>query len=576
MIRFSTTTAKSARALRPLALLGVIVMSGFGAWVAFAAPPTVPTPTITSSPANPTTATSASFTYSSSGATSYSCKRDSATAFAACPNTGITYSGLAEGSHTFQVQAIDKQGRTSSPASYTWVIDRTAPAVSSIARADANPTKATPVRWTVTFSEAVKNLTTANFALVKSNLGGTSPTLTSVTSSGSAPSATWTVTASTSGATGANDGSLGLNLTSKGSIQDSAGNALGGTVPIAGQAYTFDTTAPTTGAVTIAATGSSPTNSATVSWTVTFGEAMTGVAAGNFSLTASGFSGTPAITSVTGSGTMRTVTASTGSGTPAGTATLQLKLSTAGGVADVAGNALSGSLPVTGSIYTLDRLAPSVAFGTKPPNPNTVSNSTFTWSSSPAAADFDRYECSVEKGSFDAQVPSAGGSPQPCSSPLTYVVATTNNGQHQFDVRAYDHLGNFTQITYSWKVAAGSIQDFAMSGNLAPADLLYPGGATRSIPVTFDNPNGDAITVTAFTVSVDPATLPSGCLTSWFPITQSNIASTAGVVVAGNGSVTLPSQGVTAPTVRMTDSGNQDACRNATFTLRYTDGNAHS
>ena len=257
-----------------------------------------------------------------------------------------------------------------------------------------------------------------------------------------------------------------------------------------------------------------------------------------------------------------------------GSGTLQLKLSSTSAITDLAGNAITGSVPVNGSTYTIDRLGPPVAFVTKPPDPNTVSTSTFSWTSQPAASDFDRFECSAENGPFGTQVPSEGGAAQPCASPLTYVVATTNNGQHQFAVRAYDQLGNFTEVTYSWKVEAGSIQDFTMSGNLAGGDLLYPGGPTHSIPVTFHNPNGIAITVTAFTVAVDAATLPAGCSASWFPVVQSNIAASAGVSVPANGSVTLPAQGVAAPTVRMIDSGNQDACRNATFTLNYTNGSA--
>jgi len=70
-----------------------------------------------------------------------------------------------------------------------------------------------------------------------------------------------------------------------------------------------------------------------------------------------------------------------------------------------------------------------------------------------------------DHGPFSTTVQSQVGPNQVCASPLTYTVGTTNNGQHQFAVRAYDHLGNFTQITYTWKVAAGSIQNFTIDGN---------------------------------------------------------------------------------------------------------------
>jgi hypothetical protein len=580
MISRLTTTAKSAGAWMPLALLGVLALGSWTAWTAFAAPTGPPTPTIGSKPANPTNSSTATFTYTSAGATNYQCKLDSALIFTPCPTSGITYGStllpLSPGSHTFQVLAVDNKGKASSPASYTWVIDKTAPTVSSIVRADANPAKATSLRWTVTFSEPVRNVATGNFALVTSGLTGTAPTVSAVAPSGTAPSSTWTVTASTTGTTGTNNGTIGLNLTSKGSIQDAATNPLAGSVPITGEAYNFDTTAPTTSGVTITRSSANPTKAASVSWTVTFPEAMSGGSAANFSLVATGLSGTPAITAVTGAGTTRTVTASTGTGTPSGSGTLQLRLSSACGLTDLAGNALTGALPVSGPTYAVDKLAPPLALTSKPPDPNSVSTSTFTWTSLPAAADFDHYECSTENGPFSTQVQSQGGSPQPCTSPLTYVVGTTNNGQHQFDVRAYDVLGNFTQVTYTWKVAVGSGQNFTMTGNAV--DQLFPGAAARNIAVTLTNPNSVPIFVTEVLVTITGnSKSASGCVTADnFDLTQSDVSSTTPVQVPANGSVTLPAQGVSAPRIAMPNLNvSQDACKNASLTLSYT-GSAHS
>jgi hypothetical protein len=574
MISRLTSTAKSAKAFLPLALLGVIAM-GFGAWTAFAANGPA-TPTITSSPVNPTNATTASFAYSSAGATGYQCKLDTALVFVACPSSGITYGSavlpLSPGSHTFQVRAVDNKGATSNAASYTWVIDTASPTLSSIIRADPNPSNANPLRWTVTFSEPVKNLATSNFGLVTSGLGGSAPTLSTVTPSGSAPSSTWTVTASTTGTTAGSSSSIGLNLTSNGTIKDAAGNNLTGSLPRVGEAYIFDTTAPTTTGVTIVRSGANPTNAAAVSWTVTFGEPVNGGAASNFALVSTGLASTPAITSVTGSGTTRTVTASTGSGS----GTLQLRLTSTSAISDLAGNALTGAVPVVGASFDIHRTAPPVAFTSKPPDPSSVSSSTFTWTSSPAAADFDHYECSTENGAFSTQVQSVGGSPQPCASPLTYVVASTNNGQHQFAVRAYDQLGNFTLITYTWKVAAGSIQNFTMTGNVV--DQLFPGAAARPVPLKLTNPNSVPIFVTDIQATItgnSKSTL--GCATATnFAVTQSNVSSTTPVQVPANGSVTLPAQGVSAPQIGMPNLPvSQDACKNAALTLSYT-GSAHS
>src|SRR6267142_366816 len=86
---------------------------------------TPPVATITASPASPTSQTTASFSFVSSQAGStFSCKLD-AGASGACTSPQ-SYSGLAAGSHTFAVTAVDPAGNASTPASYTWTIDLTA------------------------------------------------------------------------------------------------------------------------------------------------------------------------------------------------------------------------------------------------------------------------------------------------------------------------------------------------------------------------------------------------------------------------------------------------------------------
>jgi hypothetical protein len=572
MAGLNKRTAWNAMRKPLVALLAVLCLAGGGLWVAVAFgcfdPPA---PTITANPGtSPTNSTSISFKYVLSGTASFQCARDGA-APAACPNAGVSYSGLAEGSHSFRVVALDNKGKSRGEATYAWVIDRTPPTVSSISRADANPTKANPLHWTVTFSKPVKNVAAANFGLVTNGLGGTAPTITSVTRVGSVPTTTWTVTVATAGTTGTNSGSIGLNLTSKGSspnqIQDAAGNVLGGSVPVVGQAYTFDKLAPTV--LSITRLNASPTNASSVSWTVTFSESVAGVAKGNFSLAQSGLTGSPAVTGVSGSGSTWTVSASTGSSTPSnGSAgSLQLNLSKTSGIADLAGNALAGTFNGTAAVYQIDKLTPAPVFTSKPPNPSYTATTTFAWTEQEAG---DTFLCSEENGPFNI----------PCSSPFTYVVGTTNNGIHQFAVKAIDSLGNVSSaVSYTWKVEKGSIQDFTISGNLA--GLLYPAGQARSVAITLTNPNNLPIYVTSLTVNISGG-LPNGCLASWFQVTQSNVSSANAVMVPANSSVTLPHANstnngtVSAPTIQMTDSGNQqDACKNATFNLSYS-GSSHS
>lgn len=90
--------------------------------------PSVPTPTIDSGPANPTTSTSATFTFSDTQLfVTFQCQLDGG-GFTACALLK-TYTGLANGAHTFQVRAVDLGGNLSSPASYPWTIDTSPPAV---------------------------------------------------------------------------------------------------------------------------------------------------------------------------------------------------------------------------------------------------------------------------------------------------------------------------------------------------------------------------------------------------------------------------------------------------------------
>jgi len=119
------------------ALASFFVVPGIFAWVAPAAPAPA-TPTITSHPRNPTSSTSASFTFSDSGAVKdpdnnhdtdpvmFLCSLDGAK-LKSCSRPA-NYSGLADGSHTFQVVAEQEATVPSSPASFTWTVD-TKPAV---------------------------------------------------------------------------------------------------------------------------------------------------------------------------------------------------------------------------------------------------------------------------------------------------------------------------------------------------------------------------------------------------------------------------------------------------------------
>lgn len=95
-------------------------------WTVEANPPDT---TILTNPPPVTASTAASFTFSgidNDGVANFECRLDSA-AFSACTSPA-DLSNLTDGSHTFQVRAIDVTGNADpSPASYTWTVDLTAP-----------------------------------------------------------------------------------------------------------------------------------------------------------------------------------------------------------------------------------------------------------------------------------------------------------------------------------------------------------------------------------------------------------------------------------------------------------------
>ncbi len=92
-------------------------------WIILLADTTPPDTTITSGPSGTVASASASFSFSSSDAGgTFQCRLDGG-AWAGCTSPR-TYSSLANGSHTFDVRAIDSAGNVdASPASRTWTVN---------------------------------------------------------------------------------------------------------------------------------------------------------------------------------------------------------------------------------------------------------------------------------------------------------------------------------------------------------------------------------------------------------------------------------------------------------------------
>ncbi|MGN6588274.1 MAG: hypothetical protein ACTHKT_12535 [Solirubrobacterales bacterium] len=84
---------------------------------------TPPETKLDSFPPDPSLSATASFTYESNEpGSSFQCSLDGA-AFALCAASGITYSGLANGPHTFQVRAVDSSANVDpTPAGYSFSV----------------------------------------------------------------------------------------------------------------------------------------------------------------------------------------------------------------------------------------------------------------------------------------------------------------------------------------------------------------------------------------------------------------------------------------------------------------------
>lgn len=83
---------------------------------------------LNSGPSGTTADTAATFTYSAPGAAKFECRLDGP-AFAVCPSSGKSYTGLGGGEHTFAVRAVDAAGNADpTPVERTWTV--TAPAAS--------------------------------------------------------------------------------------------------------------------------------------------------------------------------------------------------------------------------------------------------------------------------------------------------------------------------------------------------------------------------------------------------------------------------------------------------------------
>ena len=273
----------------------------------------------------------------------------------------------------------------------SYLLDNTVPQVVSITRQDptTSPANADSLTWRVTFSEAVTNVEAADFTVG----GGSTATVTSVVavdgetgvydvtvSGGDLATFAGTVTLAFAAGPDPDAGEEGSELESMSTdpppllgssqnIADEAGNGLGSPTPTGTNtnSYVVDHTAPTVTAITRQTPTTSPTNANSLTWRVTFSEAVTNVDGDDFTVSSTPPMSTPPTVSnveaVSGETGVHDVTVSGGDlATFDGTVTLAF----AGGqdIQDPAANPLATTTPsgTNDNSYVVDNTAPMLTY----------------------------------------------------------------------------------------------------------------------------------------------------------------------------------------------------------------------
>ena len=277
--------------------------------------------------------------------------------------------------------------------------------------------------------------------------------------------------------------------------------------------FLLDTTAPTV--VSIVPVGSSPTNSASVSWAVAFSESVTGVDAADFALARTGGLTGGSITGVTGSATTYTVTATTGSGV----GTLGLNLVDDDTIVDAVTNKLGGTGigngTLSGPAFSLDLVAPTVGsivrLGSTPTNVGSV-QWTVTFSESVSGvgnADFALANTGLTGNPSIGSVSGSGS---------TYTVtATTGSGDGTLGLNLIDDDTIIDAVTN--KLGGTGTSNGNLTGQAYTIDRS-PAAAPAS--ATVDNgvaPNASACGVVASTRYVNNAGKGAVTVTATFAAT---------------------------------------------------------
>ncbi|MBJ7354916.1 MAG: hypothetical protein JHC98_08830, partial [Thermoleophilaceae bacterium] len=436
---------------------------------------TGPVTTINSGPSGAQSSRTATYTFSADESATFYCSLDGAPATVCV--SGVSYTSLVDGPHSFAVYGIDGSSNQGATVTRNFSVDGTAPATPSLTRTSptSTPTSQTTATLTVTGVEA------GGIVQYSSN-GGT----------------TWTTGTNPLNLTGLTNGTTYTYIAR---VQDAAGNNSAASSSVS---WTVDTTAPAAPTLARTSPTSTPTNQTTATLTASGVEAggivqystnggttwttgtnplnLTGLtngtytyiarvqdAAGNNSAASSSVSWTvdtapPAAPTVTRQNPTANPTASTTQDiviggveagatvactldsvayTPCAAGTISLSgLSSATHTFSVIQTDTAGNAGSAGSVvWTVDAggvNAPTISAGPAAGSFVSSTSASFSFSSTTPSV---TYECKLE----------AAGTYSACTSPQAYTSLT--QGSHTFFVRAKNGVGTLSsETTRQWTV----------------------------------------------------------------------------------------------------------------------------
>ena|GEM_PF-3885305 len=248
----------------------------------------------------------------------------------------------------------------SGDASDSWVTDTTAPTTTIMSTA-SDPTNASPIAVTVTFSEPVSGFEAGDVSIGNGSVSNFA---------GSGASYSFDVTP-------AGQGAVTVDVAA-GVAGDSAGND---NTAAAQLVRTFDSVAPTT---TIASAASDPTNGSPIAVTVTFSEPVSGFDAGDVAI------GNGTLSNFAGSGASYSFDV-----TPAGQGAVTVDVA-AGVAGDSAGNDNTAAAQL---VRTFDSVAPTTTIASAASDPTNASPIAVTVTFSEPVSGFDAGDVAIGNGS---------------------------------------------------------------------------------------------------------------------------------------------------------------------------------